>query len=527
MLFLLRNLIVPLGTDESLIPALLAVRLGIPPAEILEWRLLRKGIDARRKGRISFVLTVSFRVADEEPLCRRHEADADFSVIPEEAPSSFPRISSGERIVIVGSGPAGLFAALRLADYGLSATILERGKPVADRLKDVQAFWGKGTLDPESNVQFGEGGAGTFSDGKLTTRVRDPQIGYVLQRMVEFGAPPEIRYLAKPHIGTDRLRTVVSNIRRFLEDSGCRVRFGTCMTDLMISAGGLRGVIANGSEEIPCDSVVLAPGNSARDTYRMLARQGVQLELKPFAVGVRVEHPQELINRIQYGLPSHPQLPPADYALAFNDPATGRSAYSFCMCPGGVVVAGASEAGGVVTNGMSNHLRNSPWANSALVVTVGRDDFPGGSSLSGVLFQRDLEMKAFAAGGGGFHAPAQNLMSFMGQVTQGCTRSSYRPGVVEADLSAILPGYVVTTLRNGIRSFERKMRGFMTSEATLVGVETRTSAPVRIVRGGDQQAAAVKGLYPAGEGAGYAGGIMSAALDGIRVADAIAARITS
>jgi uncharacterized FAD-dependent dehydrogenase len=522
---LLRNLLVPLGTDESRIASLIATRLGISPGEVLDWGLLRKGIDARKKGRITFVLTVRLTVADEEALLRRHAADSDFSIIPEDAAPEFRQISSSERIVIVGTGPAGLFAALRLADHGLSATLLERGRPVSERLQDVQAFWGKGQLDPESNVQFGEGGAGTFSDGKLTTRVRDANIDYVLQRLVAFGAPPEIKYLAKPHIGTDRLRSVVSNVRGFLESAGCSVRFGACMTDLVISGGQLRSVVINGSDELTCDALVLAPGNSARDTYQMLERQGVLLEAKPFAVGLRVEHPQELINRIQYGLPSHPQLPPADYALAFNDPATGRSAYSFCMCPGGVVVAGASETGGVVTNGMSNHLRNSPWANSALVVTVNKGDFPGESPLSGMLFQRELERKAFAVGGGGYLAPAQNLMAFIGKVSGGSARSSYRPGVVEADLAAMLPGYVTDTLKNGIHSFERRMRGFMTSDATLVGVETRTSAPVRIVRGQDQQAVALKGLYPAGEGAGYAGGIMSAALDGIRVADAIIARL--
>jgi uncharacterized FAD-dependent dehydrogenase len=525
MPFLLRNFVIPLGTDESRIQSLLAARLRVAPSEILEWSLLRKGIDARRKGRISFVLTVSFTVADEELLRLRHESDGDISVIQPESPRIFQKVSSNERIVIVGTGPAGLFAALRLSDHGIPSTLLERGKPVADRLRDVQGFWGQGVLDPESNVQFGEGGAGTFSDGKLTTRVRESNIDYVLQRFVEFGAPSEIRYLAKPHIGTDRLRAVVSNVRHFLESQGCLVSFSTCMTDIETSGGRIRSVITSGTQELPCDSLVLAPGNSARDTYRMLEQKGVMLELKPFAVGLRVEHPQELINRIQYGLASHPQLPAADYALAFNDPSSERSAYSFCMCPGGVVVAGASEAGGVVTNGMSNHLRNSPWANSALVVTVGRSDFSDGSPLAGMHFQRDLEMKAFAAGGGGYLAPAQSLMNFMGKGSINPCRSSYRPGIVEADLSTILPRYVVDTLRNGIRSFERKMCGFLTSEATLVGVETRTSAPLRIVRSADCQSLTLKGLYPAGEGAGYAGGIMSAALDGIRVADAIVARL--
>lgn len=525
MAILLRNLVVPLGTDDSSIPDLLSARLKISSAEIIEWKLLRKGIDARRKGRISFVLTVSVRLADEILFLKRFSSDNDISLITETSPPVFHRISTKERIVVVGTGPAGLFAALRLADHGLSPVILERGKPVAERLKDVQAFWRDGSLNEESNVQFGEGGAGTFSDGKLTTRVRDCNIEYVLEKLVQFGAPLEIRYLAKPHIGTDRLRTVVSNIRLFLENAGCSVSFNTTMSGLSVSSGRVCGVIAGCSDEIHCHSVVLAPGNSSRDTYRMLELAGVLLEPKPFAVGVRVEHPQELINSIQYGLPSHPRLPPADYALAFNDPAAGRSAYSFCMCPGGVVVAGASEAGGVVTNGMSNHLRNSPWANSALVVTVGINDFTGSSPLAGVYFQRELEQKAFAAGGGRFRAPAQNLLQFMGVAKGADLKSSYRPGVVESDLHDILPGYVSDTLKNGINSFNRKMKGFLSSEATLVGVETRTSAPLRIVRGDDCQSVNLKGLYPAGEGAGYAGGIMSAALDGIRVADAIVARL--
>jgi uncharacterized FAD-dependent dehydrogenase len=277
--------------------------------------------------------------------------------------------------------------------------------------------------------------------------------------------------------------------------------------------------------ELPCEIMILAPGNSSRDTCRMLDEQGVAMEAKPFAVGVRVEHPQELINRIQYGFPSHPDLPPADYALAFNDQNSGRSAYSFCMCPGGVVVAAASEAGGVVTNGMSNHLRNSPFANSALVVTVGQKDFPDNSPLAGICFQRDIEQRAFVQGGGNYSAPAENLLSFLGERYSGSPGSSYRPGVRESDLARILPPYITKTLRDGIRHFNAKMRGFITAEATLVGVETRTSAPVRILRGEDLQSINLKGLYPAGEGAGYAGGIMSAALDGIRVADAIVARL--
>lgn len=525
MPFLLRNLSLPVGTDESLLPETLAARISLPRAAILSLEIVRKGIDARRKKQILFVYTLRFTVSDEERLKQSCSDNPDLVFVPPQQPSVFPRIVSGHRVVVVGTGPAGLFAALRLADYGVVATVIERGKPVQERVKDVQAFWGRGDLDPESNVQFGEGGAGTFSDGKLTTRVRDENCGYVLARMVEFGAPPEVRYLAKPHIGTDRLRSVVANIRGYLEQLGFTVMFGSRMTDVVVANGRVAAIIVNDEKELPCDSLVLAPGHSARDTYRMLNDRKVLLESKPFAVGVRVEHPQELINRIQYGVPVRPQLPAADYALAFNDSASGRSVYSFCMCPGGVVVASASEPGGVVTNGMSNQSRNSPYANSALVVTVGRNDFDGDSPLAGIEFQRKLERDFFIAGGGGYVAPAQNMISFLQDRAQLPVRSSYRPGVREESLPGLFPEYVTATLRDGIRHFDRKMRGFVTAEATLIGVETRTSAPLRIVRGGDLQSVSLPGLYPSGEGAGYAGGIMSAALDGIRVADAIAARL--
>lgn len=525
MFFQIRNIILPLTSADADLPRILSKRLSIPPECIRSCHLIRKGIDARRKGKIHFVCTLRFTVDDEQAILLRHHNDPDLAVVPEEDAEQFPRVDAECKVVIVGTGPAGLFAALRLAEYGLAVTVLERGKAVDERLRDVQEFWGRSILNPESNVQFGEGGAGTFSDGKLTTRVRDRRIAYVLDRLVAFGAPPEIAWLAKPHIGTDRLRTVIVNLRRHLESSGSRVLFSHRMSDLVISCNKVQGVIVNEVDEFPCDYLILAPGHSARDTYGMLAMRGVAIEQKPFAVGVRIEHPQELINRIQYGVTGHPQLPPADYALAWNAPQGGRSAYSFCMCPGGVVVAGSSEHGGVVTNGMSNHLRNSPYANSALVVTVGRQDFPDESALAGVEFQRRLEAAAYEAGGGGYRAPAQKLLDFLGQRNGGTFRSSYRPGVRETDLHEILPGYITETLREGIHHFNRKMRGFISSESTLTGVETRTSAPLRIVRDEEQQSVSCTGLYPAGEGGGHAGGIMSAALDGIRAADAIALRV--
>lgn len=525
MLFLLRNLFLELDDDEDVLPRKLCERLGIPPDELASWALVRKGVDARNKRRIRFVYTIEFTVVDEEGFRRAHPSDPDLLSVAEKSEPEFDRSPPGKKILIAGMGPAGLFAALRLTEYGLTPIIIERGKRIEQRVGDVQKFWDSGLLDTESNVQFGEGGAGTFSDGKLTTRVRDENIGYVLRSLVMFGAPPEILHLAKPHIGTDRLRNVVTTMRIHLESRGADIRFTTKLTDIVAEAGRVGSVILNDRESEDCDMLVLAPGNSARDTYRMLMSRAIRLESKPFAVGVRVEHAQELINRIQYGFPDHPRLPPADYALAWNNPRTGRSAYSFCMCPGGIVVAGSSEVGGIVTNGMSGYLRNSPFANSALVVTVGKNDFMDDSPLAGMKFQRELETRAFTAGGGDYRAPAQNLLAFLGEKGAG-TVSTYRPGVREADIASLLPGYVTETLREGIRHFERKMRGFITGEATLVGVESRTSAPVRIVRGDDLQSVSLKGLYPGGEGAGYAGGIMSAALDGVRIADRIARTLT-
>jgi uncharacterized FAD-dependent dehydrogenase len=524
MPFLLRNLTLCLGEEELLADRVRA-RFALGPDELLDWHVARKGIDARKKAQIRLVYTVEFTVADEEGFRARHLPAPDLEYLEPAPARSFPRLNADTRIVVVGTGPAGLFAALRLCEYGLVPVVLERGKPVEERVRDVERFWAHGVLDGDSNVQFGEGGAGTFSDGKLTTRVRDANLRYVLTRLVEFGAPEDILNLAKPHIGTDRLRRVVINIRRHLEARGAAILFRHQMTDLLVSDDRLQGVVVNDTRDVPCEALILAPGHSARDTYRMLARHNVRLEQKPFAVGVRIEHPQELINRIQYGVAAHPQLPPADYALAYNNRTSGRSAYSFCMCPGGEVIAAASEEGGVVTNGMSDYRRTAPRANSALVVTVGSNDFPSTSPLAGVEFQQALEQRAFVAGGSDYHAPAQSVLAFLGDRRNHPPVSTYRPGVREAELAPLFPAQLAATLREGIRFFDTRMRGFACAEATLVGVESRTSAPLRVVRGDDLQSPSLSGLYPTGEGAGYAGGIMSAALDGIRVADAIAARL--
>lgn len=520
--FLLRNNNLFFDEDESELQLRVAERFSLGKDELSDFRIIRKGIDARKKPRIRYVYTVEFSVADPEWFWSRFSGESDLQLAEAASTPEIRQIRTPARIVIVGSGPAGIFAALRLCDYGIEPVILERGSAVEERIRTVKRFWKNGELDEESNVQFGEGGAGTFSDGKLTTRVRDPNTGYVLKRLVEFGAPPEIEWLAKPHIGTDRLRLVLLNIRRFLQNSGADIRFRSKLTGFGIMNTGIRSVMINNLLEEPCDRLLLAPGHSARDTYKMLSSNGALMEQKPFAVGLRIEHPQELINMIQYGRPSDPRLPPADYALAWNDAKSGRSAYSFCMCPGGEVIASSSESGGVVTNGMSDLRRGSGWANSALVATVRTADFKNDSPLAGISFQRALEVAAFKLGGGGYKAPAQKITSFLGKTRGGPLSSTYRPGVVEAELSGLFPDFITATLKDGIADFDRKMRGFITSEATLVGVESRTSAPLRIIRDEDFQSPTVKGLYPCGEGAGYAGGIMSSALDGIRVADAVA-----
>lgn len=523
--FTLRNVTMLYTENEAGLQEMVAEIFSLGKEQLADFRIVRKGIDARKKPRIKYVYTVEFRVADPDRFWQRHAATPDFEISQKVSPRKPARIKSLKRVVVVGSGPAGLFAALRLAEYGIAPMVMERGKPVEERIRDVNRFWRDGTLHEESNVQFGEGGAGTFSDGKLTTRVKDPNCAYVLRRLVEFGAPGEIAWLAKPHVGSDRLRAVLINLRRFLLEQGADIRFQAKLSALELAGGEVGAVIINDQLEERCDALILAPGHSARDTYAMLHASGAAMEQKAFAVGFRVEHPQELINRIQYGIAADPRLPTADYALTWNDPLTGRAAYSFCMCPGGVVIGGSSEAGGVVTNGMSDLKRASGWANSALVATVRTADFAGASPLAGVEFQRNLEKHAFRAGGGNYRAPAQNLLAFMGLRGDFPLRSSYLPGVNEAELAELLPESLAMTLQAGITAFERKMRGFMTDEATLVGVESRTSAPLRIVRGDDFQSLSIKGLYPCGEGAGYAGGIMSAALDGIRVADAVAARL--
>lgn len=517
MALLLRDLTLDVSDDERDLPLAAAKFLGVSVELLENFKVVRRSIDARKKSRIRKVFTVEFSTPDEAALVQKIANNRLEQLI--EAPDVIlPKVKTAHHALVVGMGPAGLFAARRLAESGVRVTLVDRGRRVEQRIKDVESFWDCGQFDAESNVQFGEGGAGTFSDGKLTTRLNHPQRLAVLEALVACGAPRDILVEARPHVGTDRLRKVVVNFRHQLISLGVDVRFETCLTDLDVQQGRIVGAVLNHSETLSCDSLLLAPGHSARDTYQMLDHKGVQLDAKGFAVGVRVEHPAQLINRIQYGAFAD-QLPAADYSLRYNDGESGRGVYSFCMCPGGEVINSASEADGLVVNGMSRMARKGQYSNSALVVTVGPQDW-GGSRLGGMHFQQQWERKAFVAGGGGFMAPAQNMMSFAG-LGKGAVTSSCRPGVVETELREVLPDFVYYGLRQALPHFDRKMKGFLTAEAVLIGVETRTSAPLRITRNERGESVSHPGLFPTGEGAGYAGGIMSAALDGLRAADQV------
>jgi len=521
----INNIKANLDVDAAGLKEIVSMKTGLEPERIKSLKIAKKSVDARNKSNVQFVYALDMEVFGDEDYIASILAWKDIVQIKETASLSFaPKtFAGGLRPVVAGTGPAGMFAGLALAEAGLRPILLERGKAVSERRKDVEVFWQTGHLNPESNVQFGEGGAGTFSDGKLMTGIKkDAFTARVLQELAAAGAPEEILYLAKPHIGTDKLAVVVRRIREKIVSLGGEYRFENRLEDLIVRDGKLTGlkIAAPGGKiyEQPTDRLILAVGHSARDTFEMLHKNGVYIEQKPFSVGVRIEHVQKSVDAAQYGrFAGHPALGAADYKLAAHFD-NGRSAYTFCMCPGGMVVAAASEPGRVVTNGMSEFARDGKNANAALLVGVEPRDFGSAHPLAGMYFQRRLEEAAFRAGGGDYRAPAQLVGDFLKKQVStavGNVNPSYRPGVRFADLSAVLPDFVTETMRRAIVEMDGKLRGFAAADAVLTGVETRSSSPIRIMRD-EHFEANIKGLYPCGEGAGYAGGIVSSAVDGLK-----------
>ena len=536
----LSGLYLPLDHAPEALPAAIATRLGIEPAELKSHSIYRRGNDARRRNAIQLVYTVDVELTDEATVLERFPNDKDLRPTPDMTygfPVMAPSGWSGLRPVVIGAGPCGLFAGLILAQMGFRPIILDRGKVVRQRTKDTWGLWRQGKLNPDSNVQFGEGGAGTFSDGKLYCRVKDPRFlgRKVLEEFVKAGAPDDILWEAHPHIGTFRLVTMVESMRRTIEALGGEYRWETRVDDIELERlpdgnQRMRGLhlhdLATGEDSfLEADHVVLAVGHSARPTFEMLHRRGVHMEAKPFAIGVRIEHPQSWIDRARFGnCAGHPDLGAAAYSLVHHA-SNGRSVYSFCMCPGGRVVAATSEEGRVVTNGMSQYSRAEFNANSGLVVAIDpAKDYPGGP-LAGIELQRHWEDLAYIAGGSNYHAPGQkvgDLLAGRASTALGEVIPSYKPGVKMTDLSECLPGFVIEAFREALPVFGRQIANYDHPDAIMTGVETRTSSPVRITRGKDHQSLNVAQLFPAGEGAGYAGGILSAAIDGIKTAEAVA-----
>ena len=523
----------PLDHPESALRSAILMKLGISPEDLLGYTIAKRSYDARKRSAIVLIYSIDAEVRAEAEILRRLHDDTHVKVTPNtdyhfvaKAP---PELAS--QPVVIGTGPCGLFAGLILAQMGFKPIILERGKAVRERTVDTFGLWREKVFNAESNVQFGEGGAGTFSDGKLYSQIKDPMHHgrKVLSEFVKAGAPAEILYVSKPHIGTFKLVSMVEKMRAGIIALGGEIRFRNRVEDILIDNGQVRGVTLAGGEHIACDHLVLAVGHSARDTFRMLYDRGVYIEAKPFSIGFRIEHPQSLINHCRFGEQAgNPILGAADYKLVHHC-RNGRSVYSFCMCPGGTVVAATSEAGCVVTNGMSQYSRNERNANSAIVVGITPDDYPG-HPLAGIELQRQLEHRAFESGGASYEAPGQLVGDFLaGQAstTLGSVAPSYKPGVRLGDLSTSLPDYAIEAIREALPAFDKQIKGFAMHDAVLTGVETRTSSPIRIKRGDDCQSINTRGLYPAGEGAGYAGGILSAAVDGIKVAEAVALSMLS
>jgi uncharacterized protein len=529
----LTELKLPLDHPPEALRAAILKRLELADEALISFSIFKRSYDARKKHALLLVYAIDVEVKSEAALLKKFRNDHNLATTPDmeyrfvgHAPEHL-----SDRPIVVGFGPCGIFAALVLAQMGFRPIVLERGKAVRERTQDTWGLWRKHVLNPESNVQFGEGGAGTFSDGKLYSQIKDPRhLGRkVLTEFVKAGAPEEILYVSKPHIGTFRLVGMVETMRHEIERLGGEIRFQQRVTDVLIeedsSGKSIRGVTLASGETLASRHVVLALGHSARDTFEMLHARGVYMEAKPFSIGFRIEHPQSLIDKARLGPNAgNPQLGAADYKLVHHA-KNGRAVYSFCMCPGGTVVAAASEPGRVVTNGMSQYSRNERNANAGIVVGITPADFPGDDPLAGIELQRKLEARAFELGGGNYDAPVQRVGDFLAgkpSTQLGSVEPSYKPGVHLTDLASALPDYAIEAIREALPAFDRQIKGFAMEDAVLTGVETRTSSPLRITRGDDFQSLNVRGLYPAGEGAGYAGGILSAGVDGIKVAEAVA-----
>mgnify|MGYP003371781699 CR=1 FL=1 len=522
-MIVVQNLTLRPGESERKLRKLAARELGVPEEAFTSFSITKKSLDARKKRDIRYVYAVAVTVEGaEEPIAARSSRAS----VQQPYQYEIPRAVPARRPVVVGFGPAGMFAALVLTYAGARPIVLERGGDVESRSRAVEIFRTGGPLDPENNVQFGEGGAGTFSDGKLNTNTHDLRNRWVLEQFVRHGAPENIRYDAKPHIGTDILVKVVRNIRQTVLDGGGEVRFGAKVTGLQTREGTVTGVEINGTEVLETDSVILATGHSARDTFLWLRDMGVPMIRKPFSMGARIEHRQTALDQAQYGRPRGKDLPPVSYTLNCHLP-DGSSAYTFCMCPGGYVFAAASEEGGVCTNGMSYSGRSGDNANAALLVTLQPEDFPGEGVLAGMEWQREIEQKAYAYGGGDYRAPCQLVGDFLAGRPSAGPRSiapTYQPGVIYGDLREILPERITDVMARALPELGRKLPGFDDPDAVLTGPETRSSSPVRVLRGEDRQSEGFRGLYPCGEGAGYAGGITSAAVDGMRCAESLLAQ---